>query len=167
MSLTDSIFPEKEFDTIHPSPASNLLSLNEVFRESMKKAQAAANSLHVIVRCENLPQVNGGYHQLSLVFDQIFNMIFSHIPAGSRLFLYVDCTEYNGDVADPFLPKGMKRYLIRFHTNIAASSGWQKTNDPAISVCKQLLSELNGNLAVNSVSSAGCLFSISLPGKFE
>lgn len=167
MSFSESVFPEKDFHSINPSPVNNMLSLNEVFTESMKKAQAAVNSLHSIVRCENLPVVRGNYEQVTQLFDRLLKMIFSHPPGSSRLFLYVDCTEYTGEAADPFLEKEIRRYLIKFHTNIAISKSWHTANKDAITICKHILSELNGNLVVNSVSSTGCLFAVTLPGKFE
>lgn len=167
MSFTQLVFPEKEYNIINPSPVSNMLSLNEIFRESIKKAQSAVDSLDSIVRCENLPLVRGNYEQVTQLFDRLLEMIFRHSAKGSRLFLHVDCTEYTGEAADPFLEKETRRYLIKFHTNIATSESWHTANNDAIAVCKQILSELNGNLVVNSVSSTGCLFAVTLPGKFE
>lgn len=167
MSAPDSIFPEKEFSTINPSPQ-HLISLNDVFRECITKAQATVDSLHIIVRCEDLPKVRGNYNEVSKLFNLLLKMIFSHPPPNSKLFLYVVCTAQHTEVQDPLLQNGYKRYLIKLQTNIDTSRGWQMANDHAIAICKNILSEeLNGNLVVNSVSSTACLFSISLPGKFE
>jgi hypothetical protein len=167
MSFTESVFPEKDFNIINPSPAQNLLSLNDIFRESLKKAQATVDSVHTIVRCENLPQIKGNHEDVATFFDLLLSTIFNHPPAGSRLFLYVDCNEYNEKPEDSILPFGSKRYLLKFHTNVATSKSWHATNDNTIAICKQILSNLNGNLVVNNVSSTGCLFAVTLPGKFD
>ena len=167
MTFTEPVYPKKDLDIINPSPGPSMLSLNDIFKESLKKAQAGADSLHTIIRCENLPQVIGDQQEIAQLFDQLLLMIFKHQPAASKLFLYIDCAEYNEEQEDPFLTHGTKRYLIKFNTNVATSKSWHVINDNTIAICKRILSNLNGNLVVNNVSSSGCLFAVTLPGKFE
>lgn len=160
MASNESTFPTQEYERKniqHFSP----LSLNEIFRESMKKAQAKAENLQVIVRCENLPQVYGCHNDMLQLFDNLLSMILHHSPNNSRLFLYVDCEEkYDSENKE-------KRYMIKFNTNIDTHENWKVINSQALVNCKQILAAHNGSLVVNNISSTGCLFIVSLPGKIE
>ena len=94
-------------------------------------------------------------------------MILNHHPQTSRLFLYVDCEEDSGDIIDMSLEEGFKRYNIKFHTNVTTHDKWKLANSQALINCRQVLSNHNGTLVVNDISSTGCLFTVLLPGKIE
>lgn len=161
MPVNESTLPTQGTETENSNTTSPL-SLNDIFRESMKKAQAQTGNLEVIVRCENLPQIQGNYNQMVELFDNLLSMILNHSPIGSRLFLYIDCEED----AERSTEKE-KHFLIRFNTNIAAAENWKVINSQALINCKQILSAHNGSLVVNNISSAGCLFIVSLLAKTE
>lgn len=159
MSVNES-FPTPEYE-IKKSQQPAILSLNDVFKESMKKAQAALNSFQMIVRCENLPQIRGNYAEMLQLFDNLLKMILNHPPKNSKLFLYVDCEEDNQK------KNGEKHFIIKFNTNIDKQENWKVINSQALVNCKQILAAHNGSLVVNNLSSTGCLFIVSLPGKME
>lgn len=167
MPVIDSTFPERNPNTLEKKHFTGLVSLNEVLKESLKKAQAQIDNVQLIVRCETLPQIKTDVAEMVKLFDDLLGMILNYPPKATRLFLYIDCEEDNSDIIDMTLEEGHKRYLIKFHTNITTHESWKLVNSQALINCRQILSRLNGNLAVNNISNTGCLFSVSLPGKFE
>lgn len=162
MSVTDSAVPNREYDLSSVNAAS-MLSLNELFKESMKKVQSRTGQANVIFRCEQLPLIQGDREGLIRVFDALTNAIMSALPADSKLFLYVDCAE---DRSDEEGQEG-KRYQIRFHTNITTSDQWRALNQSSFALCQRILSDHNATFVVNNINNTGCLFSITVPGKFQ
>ena len=158
--MNESMFPIQDY-SIENTPHTPALALNEVFKASMKKAQEEVKNLQVIVRCESLPQIEGSYQQMLMLFDHLLSIIIKHPPKNSRLFLYVDCEEETNDCDNE------KRFFIKFNTNAAVPENWKVMNSQAFIICRQILSNHNGTLIVNNISSTGCLFIVSLPGKTE
>lgn len=167
MTILDSTFSGRNYKTLEKKFLPGLLSLNEILQESLKKAQAQVDKSQLIVRCESLPMVKADHDEMVKLFDDLIGMILNQPPNTTRLFLYVDCEENRSDIIDMTLSKEYRRYLIKFHTNITTHEHWKLVNSQTLVNCKQILSRHNGNLVVNDVSSTGCLFSVSLPGKFE
>ena len=167
MSTLDSKFQERNLNTLENKYLPGFLSLNEVLQVSLKKAQAQVDKVKLIVRCETLPRVKADQESVIKLFDGLLGMILNSRPGDSRLFLYIDCEEDTSDVIDMNLEEGLKRYFIKFHTNIVAHDNWKLVNSQSLISCRQILSRHNGNLAVNDISSSGCLFSVWLPGKIE
>jgi light-regulated signal transduction histidine kinase (bacteriophytochrome) len=167
MSIIDSTVPERNSNTIDKPYLPTLLSLNDVLRESLKKVQAKVDNLQLIVRCENLPQIKTSSGDLPTLFDDLLGMILNHPPTSSKLFLYIDCEEETTDLIDMPLEEGFKRYIIKFFTNVHTHENWKLVNSQTLVNCRQILSNHNGTLVVNDISSTGCLFSVTLPGKFE
>lgn len=165
MSILDSTFPNRNYNTLPKKFSENLLDLNTVLKESLKKAQAEVDHLQLIVRCESLPHVRADRDGMVRLFDNLLGMILTHPPQTSRLFLYVDCEEETDDVIDMNLEEGFKRYIIKFHTNVTTHDNWKLVNSQTLINCRQKLSEYNATLAANEISKTGCLFSLSLPGK--
>jgi hypothetical protein len=168
MSIFDSTFPKRNYKALEKSilPA-GLFSLNEILQESLKKAQAQVDKAQLIVRCESLPVVQADHSEIVKLFDDLIAMILNQPPNTTRLFLYIDCDEDNNDIIDMTLHPGFKKHLIKFHTNITTHEHWKILNNDTLINCKQILSRHNGNLMVHDVSSTGCLFAVSLPGKIE
>jgi light-regulated signal transduction histidine kinase (bacteriophytochrome) len=167
MSILDSTFPNGNYNTLQKKYPEDLLDLNMVLKECLKKAQAGVDDLQLIIRCESLPRIRAVYDEMVKLFENLLGTILNHAPETSRLFLYVDCEEDSNDVIDMTLEEGFKRYTIKFHTNVTTNDSWKLVNSQALINCRQILSNHNGNLAVNEISKTGCLFSVSLPGKID
>lgn len=167
MSIFDSTFSDRNYKTLEKSFLPSLLPLNEILQESLKKAQAQVDRVQLIVRCESLPMIKADHDEMIKLFDDLISMILNQPPNTTRLFLYVDCEEDRSDIIDMSLSEEYRRYVIKFHTNITTHEHWKLVNSQTLANCRQILSRHNGNLVVNDVSSTGCLFSVSLPGKFE
>lgn len=167
MSVLDSTFPNRNYNTLRKKYPDSFVSLNNVLKESLKKAQTGVNHLQLITRCEALPKVKAEYGEIMKFFDGLLGMILNSAPQTSKLFLYVDCEEALINKMEMDTEEGMKRYIIKFHTNISTHDNWKLVNSQTLASCKQILSNYNGTLAVNEISRTGCLFSFSLPGKIE
>lgn len=162
MSASDSSTQNRNFITIKDPHPAVMLSLNEIFKESMKKA--CPEGLLLAMRCELLPEIKGQRGEMETLFVTLLKMIICNPVTVSKRFLYIDCEEVPGK--DPF-QKGQTQYLIKFHTNISTNEDWKETNRLSIEKCRKILSAHQGSLTVNNISHNGCLFSISLPGKFD
>jgi len=167
MSIPDSTFPEGDHKILQRKHIAGPLSLNEVLQESLRKAQMQVEKVKLIVRCETLPFVIAEHDDMVKLFDELLGMILNHPPDAARLFLYIHCEEDNSDIIDMTLDEGLKRYCIKFHTNITTHNNWRLVNSQGLINCRQILSRYNGNLAVNDIGNTGCLFSVLLPGKIE
>jgi len=167
MSILDSKFHERSYNTLEKKYFPGFISLNEVLQESLKKAQVQVDKVKLIVRCEPLPATKADHDELVKLFDGLLGMILNSGLENSRLFLYIDCEEDTSDIVDMTIDANVKWYLIKFHTNVIAHDNWKLVNSQALISCRQILSRHNGNLAVNDISSSGCLFSVWLPGKIE
>ncbi len=158
----NSPIPERDFSTLGIKQVYAFVSLNEILKECLKKAQARVDNLQMIIRCEHLPKVLASRDEMMQLFEDLLAVILNHRQLGATsLFLYVDCEE------DDVGLEPHKRYCIKFHTNITTDEDWKLSSMQILSNCRQILSKYNGTLAVNDISSAGCLFSLSLPGKIE
>jgi len=158
--------PNANQDTLGKKQVPGLLSLNEIIRESLKKAQPQVDKVKLIVRCENLPQIKADRGEMVKLFDDLLGMILNHSPDTTRL-LYIDSEEDNSDVIDMTIEEGFKRYLIKFNTNFTTHDNWKLVNSQTFIHCRQILARYNSSLVVNDISSTGCLFSVFLPGKIE
>jgi len=167
MSIPDSTFPDRGQEILPRKHIAVPLPLNDVLQESLRKAQVQVDKVKLIVRCETLPLVIAEHGEMVKLFDQLLGMILNHPPDAARLFLYIHCQEDNSDIIDMTLDEGVKRYCIKFHTNITTHDNWRLVNSQGLINCRQILSRHNGNLAVNDIANTGCLFSVLLPGKIE
>jgi hypothetical protein len=166
MSFADSAVPRKGHEIKNPISSGFTVSLNDVFREALRKVEGLLSRDNLIVRCDNLPLVNGTKEELKLVFDTLIEVIFAS-TSRSRLFLHVGCSENQLDDKQPSPTNNMKRYQIRIQTNINMDKGWKDRHRDRFDTCEQILSKLDGMFSVHAVSDAGCLFTITVPGKIE
>lgn len=167
MSILDSTVPNTNPDTREKKQVPELLSLNDIIQESLRKAQPQVAHVKLIVRCENLPQIKAVRDEMVKLFGDLLGMILNHPPDTTRLFLYIDSEEDKSDVIDMTMEEGFKRYFIKFNTNITTHDNWKLVNSQTLIHCRQILLRHNCSLVVNDLSSTGCLFSVFLPGKIE
>lgn len=148
-----------------PLPAGLMpVNLNEVWRQSLKKNEALLRNTSVTVRCELLPQVEGDLRQFETLFDQLLSLILGNPPVGSRLFLYVDCHE---EIVGEKNGAELKKWTLRFSTNIPANEEWRQANQPMLQECEQIVTRHNGEFTVNRIQNTGCLFVLNLYGKTD
>lgn len=162
MSATDSTLSSQGHDIAPDVHLVTLLPLNDLFKESMRQAQVRCGTGAIALRCEPLPIVRGNREEMIQLFDALAGSIFSARPTGSKFFLHVDCTQ-----ADEAAGDGFREVQIRFHTNITSDAAWRKANEAALANCTRILTLHGAGLAVREVKDNGCLFSITIPGKFQ
>ena len=167
MSLSDPAISDKGFGIGFNDPSVNAVSLNDLFSESMRKAQAANDRLKVIVRCETLPLVRVNQRDMTQVFDTLIALILSQSVKTSTIYLYIDCEESKESVGAQPATEGWRYFSIRFHTNISTTGNWRDQHADALQKCSRIVASHQGTLQVNSVVNTGCLYTISLPGKLQ
>ena len=165
MPVTETHLPGQLLDGPRTKEALSFVSLNDAFRESMKKQQAAASGPDIIARCEVLPKVAAAEKDMNLLFELLVSMIFSRLTPEAKLFLFVDCMLDEDRNHDIFLNGEIKTYLIRFYSNLSADAAWIDEHNEILAQCRQLLAGCNGMLNLCPPGSTGWLFSVSLPGK--
>jgi hypothetical protein len=162
MSITE--FTRNDTSGTVPYAQLSFLSLNDLFNERMRKAQAQFEHAGLVVRCECLPQINGYREEMTRLFDSIISMILNHPSKPAQLFLYVDCEEIKDAGKQE---TGLINYLIKIHTNLTTNDNWKAQNREMLAACERILILHKGSFAVHNISNTGCLFSISLPGKSQ
>lgn len=160
MPVTEfSVYGEEFHLDKKPGLPSNI-SLNDIFRESMKKTRAEC-PVDIIVRCESLPIIPGAENHFSELFDNLIGLIFDMSVTANRLFLFVECEEETGSTG-PF-SKIYRDYIIRFHSNFLADNEWKQKNALRLSRCNEIVLNYEGSFIVNSINNTGCLFILKLP----
>jgi hypothetical protein len=142
------------------------VDLNEALRNALQKIHSSLQKIDVSIRCESLPVISGNKDHISRLFDNLVSMIVSRRPVASKLFLYIDCEEEKDRVTEGTLIREVKNYSIKFHTNISSKS-WKNLNQQVLSECGRILSEHHAGFVINNNDNTGCVFTISLPGKFQ
>ena len=71
MTIADSALTNPEPEPIPGSVQSPAFSLNEVFQERMRKAKDLHEQLHVVVRCEQLPHIEGNREEIGKLFEKL------------------------------------------------------------------------------------------------
>ena len=160
MSITDSAIPPGGQNS-----TASMVSLNELFKESLRKVQAGTD-MNMVVRCQVLPVIRGRREEMENLFDTLVRMIVHGAPYGSRRYLYVDCEE-ELRVSANSVNEDSKKYVIKFYTNTIINDGWKESHRLMLDKCETIVSSYHGNFTMNNIRDSGCLFSITLPGKFE
>jgi hypothetical protein len=162
MSITE--FTRNDTSGTVPYAQLSFLSLNDLFNERMRKAEAEFEHAGLVVRCECLPQISGYREEMTRLFDSLISMILNHPSKPAKLFLYVDCEE-NREVGKQ--QPDLFNYQIKIHTNLTTNDYWKAQNREALAACERILILHKGSFAAHNISNTGCLFSISLPGKSQ
>ena len=164
MSITDRQFSGRTYNFKNFYPLT-MLSLNEMFKESMRKIMKEPSASKIITRCENLPYIRGNKEDILVLFEELIMMIVNDKTAPSPLLLYIDCVEVKDD--QPLdISEGFNTYILKFRTNISPSKNWEAEHGKALAKCREIVSAHNAIFLINSSNQTGCIFSITLPGKY-
>lgn len=136
------------------------INLNEMIRQALNPFMVAGRNKDVIVRCTDMPQIQGDPVLLKEVCNDLVRMIMLY-PGTSKRFLHIKCEEKF------LLPNSNpgREFLIEFHTNLTTDHNWKQLNQETIIACQEKLLKFQAFLTVHEISTTGCLFSISLQGK--
>jgi hypothetical protein len=142
----------------------DLIDLNPVMQQALRRMQRSGRHLEVIVRCEHLPVMNTVRADMEAVFSSLVSIIGEKAATDCRRFLYIGCSEEHKDISAD-LTNGYKRFLLQFHSNVSTDARWKEVHSDVLESCSQLLKKFQADLTVYEVKNTGCLFSISLLGK--
>src|SRR4051794_38262757 len=117
MSVTRQQSSSKTYDQKNFYPLT-LLSLNDIFRESMRKIQQLFPRVKIIVRCESLPVIKGNQQDIFQAFEELIGLIFLQSTTTAQLYLYIDCEDEEQLSEQEIITEGFKNYKIKFRTNI-------------------------------------------------
>lgn len=144
-----------------PDPAPlTTVDLNEVIAKVLKPFQVSGRNQQIVIRCDHLPVLAGNETVVESVFAELVKMILLQ-QSGQKRFLHILCQEEK--VIKDEMPAS--RYRVQFHTNLVTDSKWKALYGERLIALKDLLAGFNTYLHIHDLTTSGCLFSISLPGK--
>ena len=149
---------------IESALAKDIVSLNQILKNALAKTQPSIETHRIIVRCDELPTVEGCKKDMEKLLQAIVTFITSYPPAGIKQFLYVQCKEEEINSDTLTVSDKTKLYTIQFHTNIALDAYWQITHQAELKECGQIAEKHSGRFIINNIES-GCLFTLHLSGK--
>jgi hypothetical protein len=135
------------------------VNANFVLQQVLKQLNAEARK-EIILRCDELPMLQGKEEEIQTLFSSLLQMIFIKKDSVPQLFLHIHCK--NG-LEEPLLAGGWKLYTIQFNTNIAPCANWMQEHSHEFKTMAALVQKHNGSLEI--AEAQGCIFSLSLPGK--
>ena len=139
----------------------DFINLNEILRQSLRPYLAEGRNKDIIVRCSDMPYIMGDPELIREVCNDLVRMIMQ-FPGGSQRFLHIKCEEQL-PVSRQLPP--VSTFRVEFHTNLSTDNNWKQYNKETLQACQEKLLTCKAILNVHEISSAGCLFSISLQGK--
>jgi hypothetical protein len=142
-----------------------LTNINEVVQYELIARLQQIQALQAIIRFDALPLVNTSRPVVAQIFHFIFDSIFQHPPAGTKLFIYIKCEKERTEVMDLSLPVGFQPYEISVFTNIIANENWQQQQQAAITGIKQGIESIKGTFENFAIDKTGRLYKLVLPGK--
>ena len=143
------------------------VDLNSVINQVFEKKKHVLQEQMAIVRCDVLPSVKGDTEKLYRLIDHLLNMIVNHPPAGTQLFIYVKCEPSRSEIIDLGISDDVKLFDISFHTNIHNGQDWYCLYNPVLQECALICKQHNGSFEANPISKSGCIFTLTIPGKFN
>ncbi len=136
------------------------VDLNAVFARVLKPYQTSGRNQQVIVRCDHLPLFTGDEEVLESVFSELVKMILVQYSKEKR-FLHILCQE---EKISPGAETAV-RYQVQMLTNLVTDSKWKALYGERLIALQAILNGFEARLHVHDLTTSGCLFSISLPGK--
>ena len=145
-----------------------LTDLNEVIR-SVMEPYSTEHEKQYIFRSDKLPVVLGKEENYMCMFSTLVSMIMDHPPVNSKLFLYVRCAEekQDDDIIDLRINEAVVLYKIDIYCNITTDKNWELAYQHKMSECALEITKNKGSFSFAPISNTGCLFSVTLPEKFN
>lgn len=137
------------------------INTNTVLQKVLQQLDADDRS-KIVLRCDELPLAAGSEKDFEHLFSSLLQMILQKKDDVPTLFLHISCAEEN---QNPTAKNGQRYYTIQFNTNIKACTNWLQQNKTGLAEITATLQKNKSTLVVNQLKAAGCIFSVSLPGK--
>jgi hypothetical protein len=142
-------------------PAATLVNANVVLQKVLHNL-SSENRNHLILRCEDLPFVQGVEADIEKVFSVLLQLILRKKEDVAKVFLHISAVEAEAKSNNGQL---VKQAVIQFNTNLNPCSNWMEMNEGHLQTITAIVQKYSGCLTINSVTAGGCILSVSLPGK--
>ncbi len=143
------------------------VDLNKLTQRIFELNKARLDKLQAIIRCDNLPSVEGDETHWFDLFQNLIVIIIEHPPQGSKLFIYIKCGKVKDDVTDLTVTNNVQRFEICFYTNNSDNEPDSETNIAQLKRCADICIENKSSLVYHELKNAGCLFTLNLWGKLN
>ena len=160
MSDSQSV-PLPHLSTPITEPAATLINANVVLQKVLHNLSSEQRN-HLILRCEDLPYVQGVEADLEKVFSVLLQLILRKKEDVAKVFLHISTVEAEAKSSNE---QQVKQAVIQFNTNLSPCSNWMEMNEGPLQTITAVVQKYHGCLTINSVTAGGCIFSVSLPGK--
>ncbi len=131
------------------------VDLNKIIQQCLLNSSSLQRDPRPVVRCSNLPEVEGDESVFVRLFDLLIKSIFNHPPPGKQLFLHVDCERVKQ------MPADVSGFQIDFYTNLIITDDWIVKYQQSLSQCQTELAENNAALKIHNPPSHARLFTIT------
>jgi hypothetical protein len=142
--------------------AEGILVNTNVVLQNVLQQLSAEDRNKIVLRCDDLPYVQGNECDFEFVFSGLLQMILQKKENVSKLFLHINCKTEEEESQKSI---GFKSFCIQFKTNIISCADWFEIHEEQINKIATILHKNGSSLAVNQMSGSGCIFSVSIPGK--
>lgn len=137
------------------------IDTNAILQKALQKLSVQDKG-SIILRCDELPFIRGLEDDFETVFSTLLQMILQKKADVGKLFLHIHCTAED----DQLTAAGVKPFNILFNTNVSPCVNWLQLNEKQINAATSLLQKHTGSFVVNRVKNGGCIFTVSIFGKF-
>jgi light-regulated signal transduction histidine kinase (bacteriophytochrome) len=148
-------------EAVDTSNVVEMVDLNEVVAKVLQPFRSSGRNRNVIVRCAQLPMTRASRECIEHVINELIRMMVSQ-PSEAKKFLHIYCEE---EKSEETMNSETSRYRIQFQANMNSDENWKLLHQENILILQSMLKAHNAFLIVNEIITAGCLFSLSLPGK--
>lgn len=145
--------------------SNNLIDLNAVLNKAMQGFVVEREKRRLNIRYDNLPLVLADSQPILTLFNDLLDMLVKHPPIDGNLFLYIKCEASPSEIMDLTLEKGFTHFNIQFFTNITINENWQNLYQQKLLDISNIAASYKGSFYLNNSLHAGCVFSLTLPGK--
>jgi hypothetical protein len=142
--------------------ANKWVDANAIIQQVLQNLEVSDRK-SIVLRCDDLPCLHGTAEEVEKIFSGVLQMILQKKVAVSSLLLHISCKVSNRD--SELLP-GRKLFYIRFCTNITPCTDWIQRIEKEMAQVVSICNKNGGHFEVAQTTSQGCIFSVSLPGKF-
>ncbi|MES2881309.1 MAG: hypothetical protein V4676_04115 [Bacteroidota bacterium] len=131
------------------------IDLNKIIQQCLLNYGTLSLEARPVVRCSNLPEVEGVESVFIRLFDLLMKSILNHPPPGKQLFLHIDCERVKK------MPADVTGFQIDFYTNVIITDDWIEKYQQPLSLCQTELVQNNAALKINYPPAHARLFTIT------
>lgn len=140
-------------------PATGCVETYAIIQKALRR-HLAENRKNIVLRCDELPQFSGTEGDAEAIFAPLLQVLVQQKNKDTKQYLHIRCKEETGGPGGA----GFPHYTLVFQSNTAPALSENGLHQVMEQV-STLLKKYKGDLSLNQISSRGCTFALSLPGK--